>query len=361
MFRRAVAVCIGFCLLFAAWIAFTWGGTHVTTWVDDAATALAALTAAGLSLRASRRRPQHRAFFGLLGLSLACWALGEVIWAFYEVVLQVEVPFPSIADLGYLSAIPLAVAAMALYPTTEHSRATTRIRSVLDALIIATSVLFVSWAFVLAPALHEGGASVFETFVSLAYPVGDVVIASVAIMALHRGRVLERLPLVLVAVGMLANAVSDSVYAYLTQVGKYSSGDLIDVGWFAAYLLIALAALVPAHSAAEEKRDGRSVGDLVVPYVALGVAVCVATFKLVTHQLDDQMLLGLIVAALVLVAIRQVIALADGAAALAEANEASRLKTAFIANMSHEIRTPMNGVMGNAGAAARPRPRRGRA
>jgi CheY-like chemotaxis protein len=32
--------------------------------------------------------------------------------------------------------------------------------------------------------------------------------------------------------------------------------------------------------------------------------------------------------------------------ALEEANEASRLKTAFIANVSHEIRTPMNGLMG---------------
>ncbi|MEY2470099.1 MAG: hypothetical protein QOF21_2797, partial [Actinomycetota bacterium] len=37
------------------------------------------------------------------------------------------------------------------------------------------------------------------------------------------------------------------------------------------------------------------------------------------------------------------------AAALDEAREASRLKTAFLANMSHEIRTPMNGVLGMLG------------
>ncbi len=44
--------------------------------------------------------------------------------------------------------------------------------------------------------------------------------------------------------------------------------------------------------------------------------------------------------------------LADKAAldaALEEAREASRLKSAFLANMSHEIRTPMNGVMGMVG------------
>ncbi len=39
----------------------------------------------------------------------------------------------------------------------------------------------------------------------------------------------------------------------------------------------------------------------------------------------------------------------DLAAALAEAQQASRLKSTFLANMSHEIRTPMNGVMGMVG------------
>ncbi len=37
---------------------------------------------------------------------------------------------------------------------------------------------------------------------------------------------------------------------------------------------------------------------------------------------------------------------AEVASALAQAREASRLKSAFLANMSHEIRTPMNGVLG---------------
>jgi len=48
------------------------------------------------------------AFSGLLfGCAMACWTLAEVIWGYYAVILNVAVPLPSWADLGYLSAIPL--------------------------------------------------------------------------------------------------------------------------------------------------------------------------------------------------------------------------------------------------------------
>ena len=61
-----------------------------------------------------------------------------------------EVPAPSWADLGYLSAIPLTVAALVVHPATKGS-GTRKARSVFDGLVIATALLFLSWTLVLGP------------------------------------------------------------------------------------------------------------------------------------------------------------------------------------------------------------------
>jgi hypothetical protein len=73
--------------------------------------------------------------------------------------------------------------------------------------------------------------------------------------------------------------VADSGFVYLTAVGSYSSGALIDAGWFLGYILIVLAARKaatgPATEAADpggEDRAERPAGSdqlgLLLPYVA---------------------------------------------------------------------------------------------
>jgi hypothetical protein len=50
----------------------------------------------------------------------------------------------------------------------------------------------------------------------------------------------DRLALGCVLAGLVAMAAADSTYAYLTEVGRYASGGLIDTGWVAGYLGLAL-------------------------------------------------------------------------------------------------------------------------
>jgi MaoC like domain. len=49
--------------------------------------------------------------------------------------------------------------------------------------------------------------------------------------------------LLLLSVAMVAMAVADSSFAYLTAIGKYVTGGLSDIGWVAAFLLLAVAAV----------------------------------------------------------------------------------------------------------------------
>ncbi|MGH3316383.1 MAG: hypothetical protein ACRDO0_09600, partial [Nocardioidaceae bacterium] len=50
----------------------------------------------------SSRRNQRRAW-GLLAVGTGGWAAGQLVWTWYELVLGREVPFPSLADIGFLA------------------------------------------------------------------------------------------------------------------------------------------------------------------------------------------------------------------------------------------------------------------
>ena len=66
--------------------------------------------AAGITcIRTSRfSSPQQERMWRLMGASALSWGSGQAAWTWYETVLGRDVPFPSLADVGYLAAPPLA-------------------------------------------------------------------------------------------------------------------------------------------------------------------------------------------------------------------------------------------------------------
>jgi hypothetical protein len=156
-----------------------------------------------------------------------------------------------------LLAIPLAAAAMLAFPGRAE-RAVLQARSLLDGAVIASSLLYTSWALVLGPVFRAGEGSVLEQAIALAYPAGDVVLVTIVVVVMARIRV-GGAPVLLLGAGLLSLAVADTGFAYLTQEGVYRTGAPTDVGWFAGYLLVAAAAWRPAAVGITwvERRPGR--------------------------------------------------------------------------------------------------------
>src|SRR3954471_18934543 len=88
-------------------------------------------------------------------------------------------------DIFFLASIPLALRGLLLFPSAPATRAG-RARTLLDGLIVASSVLFVSWMFVLGPALRTGEGTLWARSISLSYPVSDVVVITIVILAYVR-------------------------------------------------------------------------------------------------------------------------------------------------------------------------------
>ncbi len=276
--------------VFAAWVGLRIGGARATLWVDDVVTPLAALIAGVLCFRArARHAGRMRLFWLLLGLAMASWTFAEIVWGYYALILDVEVPVPSWADVGYLSAIPLAVAALVVHPATRGS-GTRKARWVFDGLLIATALLFLSWTLVLGPLWRSADLSTWTGIVSLAYPFGDVVIVFFIVLAIRGMTGSNRLSLWCLLAALLAMALTDSTFTYLTEVAKYTGGDLINTGWVAAYLGIALAAFSSRFSGAvapSAERSRPSLVSLVSPLLPVLLALTVAAVEIgLGHRLD---------------------------------------------------------------------------
>jgi diguanylate cyclase (GGDEF)-like protein len=311
-FRWAAAASAGAVLAFMVWMIIGIGGTYATSVVDNLGELGAAFFAAGACLFVGvRTSGRARQGWVLLGASALVWGLGQGVWSWYELVESVEVPFPSWADLGFLAAVPLAGAALLLFPAAPTA-ASSRARAVLDGLIIAMSLLLVSWMIVLGDVYRTAEGGLVEEAISLAYPMADVVIGALAIAVLARARGSRRGPLVLIGGGLLALAIADTGFAYLTQTETYGAGNVVDTGWFAGYLLIGLAALLPVdedeHTVAAERVSHLQ---LAVPYVPLAIAALVAAGKAATHSRFDSITFGLGIATVGLVVVRQLVTLVE--------------------------------------------------
>lgn len=273
-------VLIGFCML---WIGLGLGGHDAVLWVDDGATAGAALAAAAACAYAARRDPGPlRRFWSLLAAACGCWASAEVTWAIYDLALRTPVPVPSWADLGYLTAIPLAIAALLAHPGM-HDAPRRKLASLFDGTIIAMALAFLSWVLVLGPVWRQTDLTTLGGLVAVGYPFGDVIVVFFIALVARRVRASNRLPLWCLLAGLLVMAVSDSSYSYLATTNSYTSGGLLDVGWIAAYLLIVMAAyLSPAGQAVMGGRvdSPPTLRYFLAPFVPALLALVVAAVDL---------------------------------------------------------------------------------
>jgi diguanylate cyclase len=288
----------------------------------------AVLGSTGCAIASIRSEGQRRRAWLWLSAGTGSWAAGQAVWSFYEVVAGQEVPFPSLADLGFLAFPLVGGVGLLIWSGAQGHQALARGRDLMDGAIIAVSLLVLSWVTVMAPIVETSGGFGFSLVLSLAYPLGDVVLGTLVLIILFRSQS-ERITLALLAIGLGGFALADSLFLYLTSSGTYSSSDLVSSGgWVFGFLFVAASGMSVTRGArASEASDPRSRSRstwvwLALPYlplVAAGVALFGDLLKSHSSALVD---LVLSVALVVMVLTRQFLAMIDNQrllTALAEA------------------------------------------
>jgi len=182
---------------------------------------------------------------------------GDVYTYSYRILFGVDVPFPSIGDALYLAVYPALMAGLFVLVKRRNPQADRP--ALIDAAILTLGVGLLSWVFLIAPNVHLTEITWLGKAVSVAYPLGDVLLLAAAIrLAVDTGK---RAPtFYLLVSSIVCLLATDSAYNYALIKGTYSHTQLgYDAGWILYYLFWGAAALHPSmRTLDEEAHDVRT-------------------------------------------------------------------------------------------------------
>ena len=122
----------------------------------------------------------------------------------------------------------------------------------------------------MAPYLHQDDLSLVGKIVSVAYPIGDVILIGAAVrLALDTGRREPAFHLLTGSIALLL--VTDFAYGLLTLHGGYDHQLWLDAGWIGSYLLWGAAGLHPSMARLDQPSPGREI--VLTPF-RLGLLTC---------------------------------------------------------------------------------------
>jgi hypothetical protein len=245
----------------AIWVLFTIAyltaplGEQGRPWIADLVTLASAWTVAVLAFLLWRgydaREPAKRIWVLLLA-GFVLWSVGETLWAYYDLQPGAEAPFPSVADLAWaVGYVPLWVALYLRFRSIEVRGGS----GVWVALIVVASTAVLVTQLILRPIISDPEYGAFEKFLSVLYPIGDLILLLGALMvslALRGGRLSSAWQLV--AFGVAVLGVADLLFVYADWNGLYTTEGppnpitfLADVPYVGAYLIIAVGEYVQAR------------------------------------------------------------------------------------------------------------------
>ncbi|MGZ4333203.1 MAG: bifunctional diguanylate cyclase/phosphohydrolase [Gaiellaceae bacterium] len=239
-------------------------------WTYNAVIALAALNC----LLCARSR-SDRIVWLAVGTAIASWGAGDVYYTFWLESKSV-IPFPSLADAGYLLFYPPVYVALVVLFSKE-------VRGIVRSLWLDGIIAALTTAGLAASVVYEvvrrslGGSDLSTTALAtnLAYPLADMIVLGIVIGALALAGWRFSYRWLLFGGGLVLFALADSVYLVRTATDSYSYGTLLDLGWPAGMLLIAGAGTLPSKRVQAAQLEGYRL--LFVPAVfgtiALGLEV----------------------------------------------------------------------------------------
>lgn len=372
--RLAFVVLLALTAVFATWLHQLWGGPETVLWMENLALTFVPLAAAAACLWRSRRSEatQQRAW-RWIAAGVASWGLASGIVTYIFSIAQADVPLeertiavPGIADVFFLAFFPLVILGILRLPRGRFL-VTSKWRTALDAAAIVMALVFLAVAAGVTENLQDLGAGAVRpdlcaalppalcaavgVVLGVANPLGDLMLASVAVFAAGFAPRIDRRVVGWLAAGFVAVTIADVDFSTRWLRQDTSLGNLMDAGWVLGFGLVAIAALEPARTSAGPGVEQASLVSALVVYVPVVAALVTAIgFQVQQGTLAPSMTyLGFLLIAIVLgrqalTVLTDLTLRREAEAAYTKLQEAEQFRTRLLHNITHDLQNPLSPI-----------------
>ena len=174
--------------------------------------------------------------------------LGQISYAIYYFVYNIENPYPSFGEIFYFGSIPIYIIGAWLISTASGSKISLKAYTSKKIVAIALPVLMILTSYTIFLSSYEfDWTQPILIFLDFGYPFGQAIYVSMAILAYYLsketlGGVMKKMVLLIIA-ALIIQYIADTTFLYRTFQDTWEPAGISDYMFMCAYFLMSIAIL----------------------------------------------------------------------------------------------------------------------
>lgn len=183
----------------------------------------------------------------MFSLGLFAQEFGQIYYAYLSFYKNIEVPYPSIGDIGYFGSIPLYIYGVFLLAKASGVNIQLRsFRNKIQAVLIPLVMLGIGYYLFLQEYTFDWSDPI-KTFLDFGYPLGQAIYISIAILTylLSKGVLggIMKSKVLFILFALSVQFLADYTFLYQTSRGTWHVGEINDYMYLISYFLMTLGLL----------------------------------------------------------------------------------------------------------------------
>jgi hypothetical protein len=252
--NKTAAFILGLFLILLAWWVYihyfiSTGSSSEALQLWAASYQLIALTGAIIGLIMSHRWGGFKSALGrsviAFSLGLLFQSLGQTAYSYYIYYLGIDVPYPSLGDIGFFGSILFYIYGATMLAKVSGAHVSLKsFFSNVQVFFIPLVILLLSYIFFLREYTLDGSQPL-KTLLDFGYPLGQAIYVSIAILAFFLSRKMLggmlKTPIIIFIFALILQYLSDFTFLYQASMETWYAGGVNDLMYCISYLLMALA------------------------------------------------------------------------------------------------------------------------